>query len=274
MVIRQIYRLAILILIFGVGLSGVVAGGVAAWLHNKGGLDAVLTRYLQERFPSVTIGIEEIDWQIDAHRQALVLSGNQVRLITGEQALNIPSIDLVFTHSSLVKQMPTAIVIDTDRLEVTYSDIGWQFSDALHCEADTASDTDLTGQNLLNRIGTIWQMGCKSCRCVPIRPSAGIKKTGKFWIIMICYLSPHRKAEYLPMAMFFNSASLANRLASRCGCSTANLCSGQFIFQMDGFHPQAGRFRNRCPCESFNRVCRYISHSPRQNICTAFRGAG
>ena len=49
MVIRQIYRLAILTLII-FGLSGVVAGA-AAWLHSKGGLDAVLTRYLQERFP-------------------------------------------------------------------------------------------------------------------------------------------------------------------------------------------------------------------------------
>ena len=67
--------------------------------------------------------------------------------MTGKQTLNIPSIDLVLTLSSLVKQMPTAIVIDTDRLEVTHSDIGWHFSDALHWQADTASDTGLTGQN-------------------------------------------------------------------------------------------------------------------------------
>ena len=179
MVIRQIYRLAILTLIIGVGLSGVVAGGVAAWLHSKGGLDAVLTRYLQERFPSVTIGIAEIDWQIDAHRRALVLSGNQVRLMTGEQTLNVPSIDLVFTLSSLVRQMPTAIVIDTDRLEVTHSDIGWQFSDALHWQADTASDTGLTGQNFLNRIGTIWPDGLQELR---VRADAlAIRSDTKNW---------------------------------------------------------------------------------------------
>ncbi len=40
---RRVLKLFILTLLVVISLSGVLAGGMAAWLHNKGGLKVVLS---------------------------------------------------------------------------------------------------------------------------------------------------------------------------------------------------------------------------------------
>ena len=104
-----------------ISLSGVLAGGMAAWLHNKGGLQVVLSTYLQERSPAVSVTFDDIDWKIDTKRKALVITGNMVRLKASNQSIDVPSIDLAFTTASVIKQMPTAVMIDVDALSVTHT---------------------------------------------------------------------------------------------------------------------------------------------------------
>ncbi len=72
--------------------------------------------YLQERFPAVSVTFDDIDWKIDTKRKALVITGNMVRLNANNQSIDVPSIDLAFTTASVIKQMPTAVMIDVDAL--------------------------------------------------------------------------------------------------------------------------------------------------------------
>ena len=81
---------------------------------------------------------------------------------------------------------------------------------------------------------------------------------------MICYLSPHRKAGYLPWQCFFNSASLANRPVSRCRCSITISFSYLFSKWMD--FTSLEDFETAALASHLTAYAD-ISHSPGQNIC-------
>ena len=60
MIMRRVVKFFALTFIVIIGLSGIVAGGMAAWLYNQGGLNSAVNSYLQERFQGVNIGFNEL----------------------------------------------------------------------------------------------------------------------------------------------------------------------------------------------------------------------
>ncbi|MGB2021047.1 MAG: AsmA-like C-terminal domain-containing protein [Candidatus Puniceispirillaceae bacterium] len=161
---RRVLKLFILTLLVVISLSGVLAGGMAAWLHNKGGLQVVLSAYLQERFPAVSVTFDDIDWKIDTKRKALVITGNMVRLKANNQSIDVPSIDLAFTTASVIKQMPTAVMIDVDALSVTHTKTGWQVEKFPYTQPDSASALETLSPNILSQIGAFWPDGLMELR--------------------------------------------------------------------------------------------------------------
>ena len=156
MIMRRVVKFFALTFIVIIGLSGIVAGGMAAWLYNQGGLNSAVNSYLQERFQSVNIGFNEIDWTLDTAQPALIITGKTVKLEANEQSVEVPAIDLVFTPVSLIKQMPSAVIIDTDSLSVTHTAAGWQFGQSSAFEG--------FGYNFLSQMGEIWPDGLLQLR--------------------------------------------------------------------------------------------------------------
>ena len=161
---RRVLKFFILTFLMVIGLSGVLAGGMAAWLHNKGGLNTVLSSYLQERFPAVSVTFEDIGWRLDGSRKALVLTGNAVRLSANNQSIDVPSVDLIFTVASVIKQLPTAVMIDVDALSVTHTKTGWQVEKFLYTQPDTPSGLKSFNPNILSQIGAFWPDGLLELR--------------------------------------------------------------------------------------------------------------
>ena len=156
MIMRRVVKFFALTFLVIIGLSGIAAGGMAAWLHNKGGLNSAVNSYLQERFRDVNIGFNEIDWTLDTAQRGLVITGKTVKLEANAQAIEVPAIDLIFTPISLIKQMPSSVIIDTDSLSVTHTAAGWQFGQSSAFEG--------IGDNFLSQMGKFWPDGLLQLR--------------------------------------------------------------------------------------------------------------
>jgi len=161
---RRVLKFLILTVLVVISLSGVLAGGMAAWVHNQGGLNVALSGYLHHRFPAVSVTFDTIGWRIDTQRKALVLTGNMVRLAANNQSIDVPGIDLIFTPASLVKQMPTAVMIDADTLSVTHTEMGWQVEKFPYSPSGAPSSLDPLSPKLLSQIGAFWPDGLLELR--------------------------------------------------------------------------------------------------------------
>ena len=161
---RRVLKFLILTLLVVISLSGVLAGTIAVWVHNKGGINTALSGYLQERFPAVSVSFDTLGWRIDPQRKALVITGNMVRLEANNQSIDVPNIDLIFTSASVVKQMPTAVLIDVDALSVTHTETGWQVEKFPYSQPDRSSVLDPLSPNILSQIGAFWPEGLLELR--------------------------------------------------------------------------------------------------------------
>ena len=161
---RRALKFLFLTLLVVISLSGLLAGGMAAWLYSKGGLNVALSTYLQDRFPAVSVTFRDIDWRINTQRRALVLTGEMVRLEANNQSIDVPTIDLVFTSASIINQMPSAVMIDVDALSVTHTETGWQVEKFPYAQPDADSALDPLSPTILAQIGVFWPDGLRELR--------------------------------------------------------------------------------------------------------------
>lgn len=126
---NKLLKIIVIIVLSMIGVCIILAGGMAAYLYQYGGLSGFSSAMLARNIDGLEAEFKTVKWRFDTANTALVITGEETIFAYHGQAVDIPRLDLVFTPASVVTGIPSEIAIDADQIKLVRSEAGWAFID-------------------------------------------------------------------------------------------------------------------------------------------------
>jgi len=141
--LERVFKYLLTAAVLVIALSGIAAGVLSGWVHSRGGIEAVVADYIDSNFDQFEAEFAHLDWQVQLAEPALAIKAEDISLTFRGQTVTVPHIQLIYTLSSVMSGVPTAVLVDTKRLTFVRSQQGWDVSETL----SWLSDPSAAGQN-------------------------------------------------------------------------------------------------------------------------------